>query len=78
MRQAILRENLRVDANHQLHINVPADMGDEFEVIVLPVRHKVVESALNDDEQFMLAAYSAVVEDDAEENAVWEKYVRIS
>uniref|UniRef100_E6QRG9 Uncharacterized protein n=1 Tax=mine drainage metagenome TaxID=410659 RepID=E6QRG9_9ZZZZ len=36
MRQAILRENLCVDANHQLHIDVPADMGDEFEVIVIP------------------------------------------
>jgi hypothetical protein len=37
MRQAILRENLSVDANHQLHINVPADMGNEFEVIVIPL-----------------------------------------
>lgn len=36
MIQAILRESLCVDANHQLHINVPADMGDEFEVIVIP------------------------------------------
>jgi hypothetical protein len=76
MRQAILRENLCVDANHQLHINVPADMGDEFEVIVLPLRAKAVEGTLSDDEQFMLAAYSAVIENDADENAVWEKYVR--
>jgi hypothetical protein len=36
MRQAVIRETLRVDANHQLHISVPADMGDEFEVIVFP------------------------------------------
>jgi hypothetical protein len=76
MRQAILRENLRVDANRQLHINVPADMGEEFEVIVLPLCTKAAESTLSDDEQFMLAAYSAVVESDPEENAVWEKYVR--
>jgi hypothetical protein len=75
MKQAVLRETLCVDANHQLHINVPADMGDEFEVIVLPVRAKAVEG-LNDDDQFMLAAYSAVIESNSEEDAVWEKYVR--
>ena len=76
MRQAILRENLCVDANHQLHINVPADMGEEFEVIVLPVRAKAAESTLSDDEQFMLATYSAVIENDPEEDAIWGKYVR--
>jgi hypothetical protein len=75
MRQAILRETLRVDVNHQLHISVPADMGDEFEVIVLPIQSKVLDK-LNDDERFMLATYSAVIENDPEEDAVWEKYVR--
>ena len=49
-------------------------MGNEFEVIV-PLRAKAV-SELNDDDQFMLAAYSAVIESDPEEDAVWEKYVR--
>jgi hypothetical protein len=75
MKQAILRETLCVDANHQLHINVPADMGYEFEVIVLPVRSKVANE-LSDDDQFMLSAYAAVIESDAEEDAIWEKYVR--
>lgn len=75
MKQAILRETLFVDANHQLHINVPAEMGDEFEVIVLPVRSKTAKG-LSDDDQFMLAAYSAVIESDTEEDAIWEKYVR--
>lgn len=75
MKQAVLRETLSVDANHQLHINVPADMGDKFEVIVLPVRVNTVEK-LNDDEQFMLAAYSAVIDSNQEEDTVWEKYVR--
>ena len=74
MKQAILREILHVDANHQLHINVPADMGDEFEVIVLPVQTQLAGNALSDDEQFMLAAYSAVIESDLEENKIWEKY----
>lgn len=75
MRQAVLRETLHVDANHQLHINVPADMGNEFEVIVLPLCAKTA-SGLSDDDQFMLAAYSAIIESDPEEDAVWEKYVR--
>ena len=73
--QIILRETLHVDVNHQLHISVPVDMGTEFEVIVIPVHSKAVDK-LNDDEQFMLAAYSSVIEDDPEEDAVWEKYVR--
>ena len=75
MKQAVLRETLCVDANHQLHISVPAEMGDEFEVIVLPVRSDTVKVPSADD-QFMLAAYSAVIESDSEEDAVWEKYVR--
>jgi len=73
MRQAVLRETLCVDANHQLHIDVPAEMGNEFEVIVLPIQSKALDE-LNDDDQFMLAAYSAVIENDPEEDVVWEKY----
>lgn len=75
MKQAVLRETLCVDANHQLHISVPADMGDEFEVIVLPVRPKAAKE-LSDEDQFMLSAYSAVIENNSEEDAMWEKYVR--
>lgn len=75
MKQSVLRETLCVDANHQLHIDVPADMGNEFEVIVFPVRSNVAE-VLSEDEQFSLAAYSAVVESDSEEDAIWGKYVR--
>jgi len=74
MKQAVLRETMRIDENHQLHINVPTDMGDEFEVIVLPVRSKIPHE-LSDDSQFMLAAYAAVIESDSEEDAIWEKYV---
>jgi len=75
MRQAVLRETLHIDVNRQLHISVPADMGNEFEVIVLPIQTNALDE-LNDDDQFMLAAYSAVIENDPEEDAVWEKYVR--
>ncbi|EGW22959.1 hypothetical protein [Methylobacter tundripaludum] len=75
MKQAVIREILCVDANRQLHINVPADMGDEFEVIVLPICANAANE-LSEEDQFMLAAYSAVTESSSEEDAVWEKYVR--
>lgn len=74
--QAIFRGNVCVDANHQLHITVPAGMGDEFEVIVMPLQAQLAKDVLSDDEQFMLAAYSAAVEHDPEEDAIWEKYVK--
>lgn len=75
MKQAVLRETLCVDANHQLHIDVPAEMGDELEVIVLPIRSDAVKEP-SDDGQFMLAAYSAIIESSSEEDAIWGKYVR--
>ena len=74
MSQAVLREILHVDVNHQLHISVPAGMGNEFEVIVLPIQSTALDE-LNDNEQFMLVAYSAAIENDPEEDAVWEKYI---
>jgi|GEM_PF-4839440 len=33
MRQKVIREIVRVDENHQVHINIPLDMGDEIENI---------------------------------------------
>lgn len=43
-------------------------MGDEFEVILMPLRPKSEFESLSDDERFNLAAYSAVVDDDPEED----------
>ena len=36
MTQAVLKETLHVDKNNQLHINIPAEMGEEVEVIIFP------------------------------------------
>lgn len=74
MRQAVLRDILHIDPNHQLYIDVPAEMGNEFKVMVIPIQSKAIDK-LNDNEQFMLAAYSAVIENDPEEDAIWEKYI---
>ena len=74
MRQAVLREVVCVDVNRQLHIDIPADMGDEFEIIVLPIQTQGTTS-LSEDERFALSVYSAAVETDAQEDAIWEQYV---
>ncbi|MEY3288395.1 MAG: hypothetical protein RLZZ419_637 [Pseudomonadota bacterium] len=42
--------------------------------MVIPVHFKAADKP-NDDEQFILAAYSAVIDNDPEENAVWKKYI---
>lgn len=72
---AVLRQTLRTDANHTIHLVLPAEMGDQVEVIVFPARSQK-NTPLSQDEAFLLAAYSAVTEDSAEEDTVWEKYVR--
>lgn len=75
MKQAVLRQTLRVDANHQLHINVPVEMGDEIEVTVRPANQSGLKASISEDEQFLIAAYSAATPEDAVEDAIWEKYV---
>ena len=75
MQQAVLIEKVQVDDNHQLHIQVPHEMGAQFRVIVMPLEPPPPH-ALSDDEAFMLADYSAVTEENPEEDAIWEKYVR--
>jgi hypothetical protein len=80
----IIRQHLTADANHTIHLVLPPEMGDEVDIIVIPrsiPKADIPEGntemlQLTEDEQFMLAAYSAVVESDPEENAVWEQYVR--
>ncbi len=72
---AVLRQTLLADANHTIHMVLPDDMGDQVEVIVFPARSRQ-STALSEDEAFTLAAYSAVTQDSAEEDAIWEKYVR--
>lgn len=74
MKQAVLIEDLQIDESRQLHINVPADMGRQFRVIVLPM-DRPIQPGITQDEAFMLSAYSSVTEDDPKEDAVWEKYI---
>lgn len=74
MKQVVLTETLIVDDNRQLHIKIPDDMGDEFEVILIPTQKKPSILPTNE-EQFMLSVYSNSIEMDNEEDAIWEHYV---
>jgi hypothetical protein len=75
MQQAVLIEDLQVDEQHQLHIHVPPEMGAQFRVIVMPLG-QVPFTGMSDDDVFNLAAYAAVTEENPEEDAIWEEYVR--
>jgi len=77
MKQKVIREIVRVDENHQLHIDVPADMGDEFEIILMPLQPKPESECLSEEDRFNLAAYSAVVDEDPEEDALWWRYKHV-
>lgn len=68
-------KELQVDDYHQLHINVPPEMGAQFRVIVMPLV-RTPNPPLSEDEAFNLAVYSTVTEDNPEEDAIWEEYVR--
>ena len=64
-----------VDENHKRHFNVPIEMGDEIEVIVRPEHQPGQETSISDDEQLLLAAFSAVTPENAGEDAIWGKYI---
>ncbi len=55
-------------------IPIPESFGPNVEVIILPTSRDHEES-LSENERFLAAAYHAVIEDDAEEDRIWEKYV---
>ncbi len=56
-----------------LHIQIPEYSGQKVRVIYFPVREDTDEEERLD---FLAASYLAAIEDDEEEDAVWEKYIR--
>lgn len=74
MKQIVLRQIARLDEHHRLHMDVPAEFGDQVEVIIRSLYDR--RESLTEDESFNLAAYAAVTEADAQEDALWGKYVR--
>ncbi len=75
MKQAVLRKVLHVDADRDLQINIPIEMGNEFEVIVLPIQPDFA-NRFSELEQFNIGVHSVSTKDSDEENAIWEKYVK--
>ena len=76
MKLKIIRELVQVDENRQICIDVPPDMGDEFDVILMPVRSGEIAGRLDEEDLFKLSAYAAVVDEDPEEDSLWERYIR--
>jgi hypothetical protein len=77
MRQPALRQICRTDKDHHLNIEIPVEFGDHVEVIIRPFNQTAqTTQAPTEEESFNLAACAAVLEDDEQEDAIWEKYVR--
>jgi len=75
MQQAVLIEDLQVNEHHQLYIHVPPEVGAQSLVIAMPFGQAPV-TRLSSDDAFHLAAYSAITEENPEEDAIWEETVR--
>ena len=74
MTQNYLRKIVRTNSSHHIDVEVPAEFGDQVEIIILPYNPKALPAS--EEESFNLAAYNALIEDDEQEDAIWSKYVR--
>ncbi|HEB87365.1 MAG TPA: hypothetical protein ENI68_10180 [Gammaproteobacteria bacterium] len=78
-----IRKIINLGKSRTLSIEIPSDFGDFVELILLPcdddklTLSKVVDD-LSEDEVFLASAYSAVIEDDAGEDKIWEAYLHAS
>jgi hypothetical protein len=62
-----------VSPNGMLHIQMPEYSGQKVRVICFPVSEDRDEEERLD---FLAASYLAAIEDDEEEDAIWEKYIK--
>lgn len=61
-----------VSPDGMLHIQIPEYSGQKVRLICLPVNEETVDQERLD---FLAATYLAAIEDDEEEDAIWEKYI---
>lgn len=74
----IAEQTVTVSEGGRVALCVSKPVGARVRVIVLDeVDTALVTQALTEEEQFQLAALAAVTEDDAEEDAIWERYLRV-
>lgn len=62
-----------VAPNGMLHIQMPEYSGQKVKLIYFPVSEDTDDQERLD---FLSATYLAAIEDDEEEDAIWEKYIR--
>jgi len=80
--QRVFCETYQVGANHRIEVEVPAELGSRVKLIIVPdnsgeaLSHDK-QQEISSDDMFLLSAYDAVIEDDSEEDAKWEKYFNV-
>jgi len=75
-----IRKIVNLNHDRTLSIEVPLDMGNIVELIVISCDDELTETRvthedLSENEAFLVASYSAVIEEDSEEDKVWESYL---
>ena len=74
-----IRKIVNLDHDRTLSIEVPPEMGNSVELIVLSCDEELTKTheQLTEDEAFLVSAYSAVIEEDSEEDKIWERYLHV-
>jgi len=62
-----------VSPDGMLHIQIPEYSGQKVRLIYFPVSEDTDDQERLD---FLAASYLAAIEDDEEEDAIWEKYIK--
>jgi hypothetical protein len=79
-----IRIKKKVSCDRKITIDIPTQFGSEIELIILPVddyKDKEGMAKLQDfekmttDQKLTIASYNAVIEEDEDEDKVWEKYL---
>jgi len=74
-----IRKIVNLEHGRTLSIEVPLEMGNYVELIVISCEDELTEAGekLSEDEVFIVSSYSAAIEDDSEEDKVWERYLHV-
>lgn len=72
-----------VDQDGTATVHVPPSLGKRVEIIVLPVDESEISGFYSEEDRqssggdldFLAGSYLAVVEEDEDEDAIWESYI---
>jgi len=65
----------QITKEHFHLFNIPEDFADEVEIIILETKPSKKYNQLSEDEEYYAANMDNVIDDDEEENKIWEKYL---